>query len=104
VYYFHSGGKEKLYLASADWMTRNMERRVELLIPMHSPSIRKRLKEYLVHCLHDNVKARVMQEDGSYRKIKSQNKEPFDSQQYFQELARKANQTRENGHYTLLYD
>ncbi|MGE5702824.1 MAG: RNA degradosome polyphosphate kinase, partial [Clostridia bacterium] len=92
VFYFHHGGEEKVFLASADWMTRNMDRRVELLIPVHAPHIRKRLTEYLAFCLQDNVKARILQTDGSYRSLKTGKHEPFDSQRYLQEAARQVSQ------------
>ncbi|HMQ49606.1 MAG TPA: polyphosphate kinase 1 [Saprospiraceae bacterium] len=58
VYLFANGGQEKIFLASADWMTRNMDRRVEVVFPIYSPSLFKELKDLLHIQLRDNTKAR----------------------------------------------
>jgi polyphosphate kinase len=68
IFYFHHGGGKQMYIASADWMTRNLSRRIELMIPVESASIRKRLMAILKASLTDNQKARVMQPDGTYTK------------------------------------
>ncbi|MGB7595005.1 MAG: polyphosphate kinase 1 [Erysipelotrichaceae bacterium] len=72
IYYFHADGEEKIYIASADMMTRNTEKRVELACPIYDPKIKDELKAILAICLSDNVKAREMLEDGSYRHVKHQ--------------------------------
>ncbi|MFU8780792.1 MAG: polyphosphate kinase 1 [Kiritimatiellia bacterium] len=69
IFYFHHGGSKQVYIASADWMTRNLSRRIELMIPIESPSIRKRLVAILKAALADNRKARIMQPDGTYKKV-----------------------------------
>ncbi|MCE7794242.1 RNA degradosome polyphosphate kinase [Salipaludibacillus sp. CUR1] len=66
IFYFYHNGAEKTYLSSADWMTRNMEKRIEILFPIHSPHIKDRIKNVLTITLQDNVKARVQQSDGKY--------------------------------------
>ena len=66
IFYFHHGGGKQLFLASADWMPRNLSRRIELMVPVENTAIRKRLMGILKAALSDNVKARVMQPDGSY--------------------------------------
>jgi polyphosphate kinase len=67
IYYFYNGGNEQIYLGSADLMPRNINRRVEVLFPVQDmPLIRYLRDEVLQTALNDNVKARVMQPDGSY--------------------------------------
>ncbi|KAB2953337.1 RNA degradosome polyphosphate kinase [Heliorestis acidaminivorans] len=83
IFYFRNGGKEEAYLSSADWMHRNLERRVELLFPVRDEKLRNRLKKSLDIMLADNVKARIMKADGTYEKIATPNQEPFESQEYF---------------------
>ena len=60
IYLFHNGGEEKLFLASADWMTRNLSKRVEVAIPVYDPEIRRQIRTLLDLQLADNVKARVI--------------------------------------------
>ena len=67
VFYFHSGGREELFIASADWMSRNFFRRIEICTPVESPAIKQRImREALTLALADNRKAWLMQPDGSY--------------------------------------
>jgi polyphosphate kinase len=73
IYYFQNGGDEEAYLGSADLMTRNIDRRVEVLFPVMAPALIKRIKDdVLATYLADNVKARLMQPDGSYVRAASQ--------------------------------
>lgn len=60
---FGNGGDEKIYLGSADWMTRNLDRRVEVTVPIEDESIRKVLKETFLLYLKDNVKARIIDQN-----------------------------------------
>jgi len=69
IYLFGSGQDEKLYISSADFMTRNTERRVEVACPISDPAIRETLRSYLELCLADNVKARRMDKHGKYHHI-----------------------------------
>jgi polyphosphate kinase len=67
IYYFHNDGQEEIYLGSADLMTRNLDRRVEVLFPMeHEGFVRHLRDEVLTTYLADNVKARCLQADGTY--------------------------------------
>lgn len=68
IYVFGCGENEKMYISSADLMTRNTERRVEIACPIDSPAVRARLHDILFAMQHDTVKARVLQPDGSYQK------------------------------------
>ena len=66
VYCFGSGAEERMYIASADFMTRNTERRVEIACPITEAPVRQKIHKILDACLRDTLKARVMQSDGTY--------------------------------------
>lgn len=71
VFYFRAGEQEQLYLSSADWMNRNMLRRVELAWPVLDPQLRQRvIDECLVACLHDDRDAWDLMPDGTYKRVK----------------------------------
>ena len=70
IFYFRNGGKEEIYLGSADLMPRNLNRRVELLFPVLDPELLRRIRdEILGTYLADNVKARRMAADGTYKRV-----------------------------------
>ena len=87
IFYFYNEGHEDVYLASADWMPRNLNRRVELLFPVEDPDCRARVMEVLEVELADTVRANFLQPDGSYKKLDLRGKEKIDSQQKLIELA-----------------
>ncbi|YAF96363.1 MAG: polyphosphate kinase 1 [Nodularia sp. CChRGM 3473] len=66
IYYFHNNGQEEIYIGSADWMRRNLDRRVEVITPIKDPDIAKDLQEILGIMLADNRQAWELQPDGSY--------------------------------------
>ena len=75
VFWFANGGREELYIGSADWMPRNLNDRVELMVPVEDPVLRARIKEMVDTELSDNQKAHIMQPDGSWKKeIAQENK------------------------------
>ncbi|MCK5741087.1 MAG: polyphosphate kinase 1, partial [Chlorobi bacterium] len=67
IFYFKAGGKDEYYLSSADWMTRNLHKRVELAFPIRSKSIRKQLGDLLNTYWDDNSKSWVLSEDGTFK-------------------------------------
>ena len=69
LFYFRNGGNESLYLSSADWMPRNLNERVELMVPIEDKRHKERVKGILDLYLEDTLKAHIMRADGSYRKI-----------------------------------
>jgi polyphosphate kinase len=69
IFWFRNGGEETVYISSADWMPRNMERRVEIAFPVLDRRVRKKLRDILGRYLDDNVKARQLQSDGSYVRL-----------------------------------
>ncbi|HEX3560110.1 MAG TPA: polyphosphate kinase 1 [Pyrinomonadaceae bacterium] len=85
AYYFANGGDDELYTGSSDWMSRNFDRRVEVIAPVRDERLKKYLKDVLLSAyLRDNVKARVLRPDGSYERARVEpGEEPFDSQSYF---------------------
>lgn len=85
IFYFLNAGEEEVYIGSADWMQRNLDRRVELLAPINDPRLRTHLKEDVLDlCLRDNVKARRLLPDGSYERIRAaKGEEAVDSQSHF---------------------
>lgn len=87
IFYFYNNGLERMYLSSADWMPRNLYRRVELLFPLEDVSIRDEVKHLLEITLMDTVKARIMNPDGTYSRIDRRGKTYLDSQSAFMEEA-----------------
>lgn len=78
VFYFRNGGDEEVYLSSADWMTRNLDKRIELLFPVEAAEPRRRVLQALDAAFLDNVKARWLQSDGSYKRPRPEKgEEPF---------------------------
>ncbi len=71
IFYFHKGGSPELFIASADWMTRNLEKRVELMIPITDDDAKRRLTHILKSAFEDNQNAHVIQSDGSSVRAKS---------------------------------
>ena len=80
VYIFGTGTQEKMYISSADFMTRNTERRVEIAMPVLDRKIRKRIHAYIDTYLKDNTKVRIMKPDGRYQKVRHE-EEPFIAQE-----------------------
>jgi polyphosphate kinase len=80
VLIFHNGGKEKVYISSADWMVRNLDHRVEAAVPVNDPIIRQELKDIIHIQLRDNVKARILDNELSNNYVPSLGKKKIRSQ------------------------
>ena len=87
IYRFGIGKEQKLYIASADIMTRNMQRRIEVACPVYSDPIKDRINEMFDGMFYDTEKSRIMQEDGTYRK-KPENLNKINIQELFIEKAK----------------
>ncbi|MCP1124908.1 RNA degradosome polyphosphate kinase [Bacillus sp. 3103sda1] len=87
IYYFHHNGEEKLFLSSADWMTRNMEKRVEISFPILEFDMKTRIKDILQLILDDNVKAREQNECGEYYYVASDDAQEIESQMKLFQMA-----------------
>jgi polyphosphate kinase len=84
IFYFKNGGEEEYYLSSADWMSRNMHRRVETMFPVLDKNIQTHLKHILDIYLKDNIKSWILNTDGDYVKTKPEgNRKPISAQQFF---------------------
>lgn len=91
IFYFYSDGREQIFMGSADWMPRNLDKRVEIVFPVEDADIKEEVKHILHMQLEDNVKAHVLQPDGTYEKIDKRGKQLVNSQEYFcQDADRKA--------------
>ncbi len=101
VVHFHHGGDDIVFFSSADWMPRNLDRRVELLVPVESPHCRKRLLKILRSCLHDNVKGQRLRSDGTYEPIKPERGKSHHSQQFLYAEACEAVQRQEDSQRTV---
>lgn len=88
--YFRHGGKEDIFLSSADWMPRNLNDRVELLIPIEEIVHKERVKRILNLYLTDNVKAHVMRSDGTYQKLINKS-HPVSAQHILCQMAMESN-------------
>jgi polyphosphate kinase len=86
IFYFANSGGEgnEIFIGSSDWMQRNLDRRVEVAVPILSPEIKEYLRERVLETyLRDNVNARILKPDGTYRKLSPGNSNPVDSQMSF---------------------
>lgn len=88
VYCFHNNGKSKMYLSSADWMTRNLDRRVETLFPIESENNRKKVMELIDLNLKDNYNQRIGKSDGTYERYTG-GKGTFNSHIEFYKITKK---------------
>ena len=83
IFYFYSDGREQIFMGSADWMPRNLDKRVEIVFPVEDEEIKEEVKHILEIQLADNVKAHVLKPDGTYEKIDKRGKQLVNSQEYF---------------------
>ncbi|MFA9377508.1 MAG: RNA degradosome polyphosphate kinase [Lachnotalea sp.] len=95
VFYFYNGGMEEVYMGSADWMPRNLDRRVEILFPVENVKLKKEIIKILHYQLIDNVKSHILQKDGTYIKLDKRGKQQFNSQEFFCQEAIKYGKVKE---------
>lgn len=96
IYYFLNGGQEEVYLASADWMPRNLDRRVEILFPIENEHLKQEVMHVLKIQLQDTLKAQIKQSDGTYEKVDRRGKQALSSQEYFMKYAKEQNKQQED--------
>lgn len=87
IFYFRNGGDEEFFMASADWMPRNLDKRVEILFPVEDGHIKEQVRHILQVQLDDTVKAHILQPDGNYEKVDKRGKVLLCAQDYFCEEA-----------------
>ncbi len=89
IFYFYSDGFEEVYMGSADWMPRNLDKRVEIVFPVEDPGLKKEVIHILKIQMTDNMKRRLLLPDGTYQKIDRRGKTALSAQDYFCEEAQK---------------
>ena len=94
IFYFRNGGNEEFYMGSADWMPRNLDKRVEIMFPVEDPVLREKVRHILQVQLDDNVKAHILQPSGIYEKIDKRGKVLVNAQETFCEEAIAAAKTQ----------
>lgn len=94
IFYFANAGHEEIYLSSADWMTRNIDKRLEILFPVNSSKHKRRLKDILKTYFKDNVKSVKLLSSGNYKKVENSAK-PLRAQEVFYQNALQAAKTAE---------
>lgn len=103
IFCFHNGGEPLVYLASADWMSRNLERRVELMVPIEDKKLARRAMDILSACFRDNTQAYLIGPDGGSTPITAAEGEPlFRMQEFLQSQAQQHARTRERNSRTSL--
>lgn len=89
IFYFENAGSPAVYMSSADWMPRNLDKRVEILFPVEDEILKQEVIQILDIQLEDNVKAHLLQPDGTYEKIDKRGKVLLNAQEYFANQAAK---------------
>ena len=95
IFYFYNDGREEVYMGSADWMPRNLDKRVEIVFPVLDEDLKRQVIQIVQIQLSDNVKAHILKPDGSYEKVTPGNKKPLNSQDYFCKQAKKRQKVKE---------
>jgi polyphosphate kinase len=85
IYYFRNGGNEEIFLSSADWMRRNLDRRLEILFPVRNTTIKARLLDILKTFFADNVKARQLLGDGTYKPVSRRGRKIRAQEKFYQD-------------------
>jgi polyphosphate kinase len=97
LFYFHQGGKAEVFISSADWMTRNLEKRIELMIPIEEAALKRRLVRILELYFQDNIQASRLLPDGSSRRlVRARGQKTFRVQEHFHQQAKRAAKDREH--------
>ena len=100
IFYFYGNGREDLFMGSADWMPRNLDKRVEIVFPVEDPGIKEQVMNILNIQMEDTAKAQILQADGTYEKIDRRGKTLLEAQDYFCKeataLAKKEEKEKDN--------
>ena len=104
IFYFNNGGNEEVYMASADWMPRNLDKRVEILFPVENEELKDEVMGILDILLKDSLRSHYMNENGEYVKHATNAKGAIDCQEYFCKLATKNSKKRESENDTKLFE
>ncbi len=97
IFHFHQGGDDEVYIASADWMGRNLDRRVELMVPIAEPKLKRRLARILETYFRDNRQASLILPNGSSERLEpAKGEKAFRAQEHFHREARQRAKAREH--------
>ncbi len=97
IFHFHQGGNPEVYICSADWMTRNLDKRIELMIPIEEAAMKRRLARMLEAFFQDNTQAYRLLPNGSCQRLtRAKGKKSFRVQDHFYQQARIAAKAREH--------
>ena len=102
IFCFHNGGESLVYMASADWMSRNLDRRVELMVPIEDKKLARRAMDILAACFRDNTQASLLDESGGSALLAPLLEPPFRMQEFLQHQAQQHARTREHNSLTSL--
>lgn len=103
IFWFHNDGQEEVYMGSADWMPRNLDRRVEIMFPVEDERLVDQVRHVLETQLADNTKAHILKPDGTYEKVDKRGKKLVDSQKQFCEEAKAAIPKQANAYQDRLF-
>ena len=95
IFYFYNDGQEDIYMGSADWMPRNLDRRVELIFPLEDEGVRTKAKHILEVLLADNKKAYYLNDKGEYERLDKRGKKLLSAQETFCREALKSQKKEE---------
>lgn len=98
IFYFENNGDPEFYMGSADWMPRNLDKRVEILFPVEAQELKDEIEKILTIQLADTKKAHLLMPDGTYEKVDQRGKAPLNSQMYFYEQACRASSAAQSLH------
>ena len=98
IFYFENNGDPEFYMGSADWMPRNLDKRVEILFPVEAQELKDEIEKILTIQLADTKKAHILMPDGTYEKVDQRGKAPLNSQMYFYEQACRASSAAQSLH------
>ena len=87
IFWFHNDGSDEVYMGSADWMPRNLDKRVEIVFPVEQENLKKEVMDILMKQFEDNVKAHILLPDGTYEKPDRRGRTPVNSQEFFMKEA-----------------
>lgn len=104
IFYFYNNGYEEVYMGSADWMPRNLDKRVEILFPVEDEQLLQDIKKFLDIQLRDTVKSHLLKSDGTYEKVDKRGKAKLNSQDYFCEWARNEAQIKNPEPYRIVFE
>ena len=104
IFYFYNDGEEEVYMGSADWMPRNLDKRVEIVFPVLDEQLKQEVIEIVKIQLKDNKKAHILKQDGSYEKVKPlPEQKPLNSQEYFVKQAKKRQKVKNEEEHIRIF-